>query len=366
MFLPSEAYVVYGFLIGVKLQPLLSQMKFRCKYQIWCIVNSLAILAERGIKKESDSLPDGISHHTAQLLGIMAVAILHDGEARAEILMLAQSQQEVNDKVPLTVNWEFIAERHGEIFSSRAASFVSALCRYGDHDEAVFEETVRLLRDELGGCIDWGDEDTENGPDIILKAKLHKLRDRYLRILDRFIRQMEEYAATLGARDVLYEWQIAGQGLRQLRSMPVIMRFDWAILNQAHRVCSLINLAMTDTMSWRMMAEKQAVLLPAPPRSLALPAPVEEGPDERPTRKYHHSKTEEWSKKDAAKMAGVGVRQLSNWEKKPPDSDYPGWEDPVPFTKWINNRKDKALMAIALKNSVSYKETATEKSMKKR
>ena len=366
MFLPSEAYVVYGFLIGVKLQPLLSQMKFRCKYQIWCIVNSLAILAERGIKKESDSLPDGISHHTAQLLGIMAVAILHDGEARAEILMLAQSQQEVNDKVPLTVNWEFVAERHGEIFSSRAASFVSALCRYGDHDEAVFEETVRLLRDELGGCIDWGDEDTENGPDIILKAKLHKLRDRYLRILDRFIRQMEEYAATLGARDVLYEWQIAGQGLRQLRSMPVIMRFDWAILNQAHRVCSLINLAMTDTMSWRMMAEKQAVLLPAPPRSLALPAPVEEDPDERPTRKYHHSKTEEWSKKDAAKMAGVGVRQLTNWDKKPPDSDYPGWEDPVPFTKWVNNRKDKALMAIALKNSVSYKETATEKSMKKR
>lgn len=367
MFSLSESYAVYGFFIGMKFKKnITSKLRWKCKYQIWSIVNLLAIIAERAIKKESDGLPDGISHHTAQLLAIMADAVLRNNEVRSEILMFDQSQEEVNEKAAVKMDWSFVQERHGVIFSSRAMSFVSALARYGEDDAAVFEKTVRIFKDELckGIELEWGDE--EDASDVLMNAKLHKLRDRYLRTLDRFVRQMEDYAASLGAGEVVKEWIEVGQELGKLRGIRVILKFDWEIQHQAHKVCHLINCAMSDTLTVHLMAVNNEMLLPAPPRSPSLPAPAGECPTPSPPRKYHRAKTDEWSKKAAAEMAGVGVRQLTNWDKKPPDPDYPGWEDPLSFTKWINNRKDKALMAIKLKNSVSYKETVTEKSMKKR
>lgn len=275
MFSLSESYAVYGFFIGKKFtKNLTSKLGWTCRYQIWSIVNLLAIIAERAIKKESDSLPDGISHHTAQLLAIMADAVLRNDEVRSEILMFDQSQEEVNEKAEVKVDWSFVQDRHGVVFSSRAKSFVSALARYGEDDAAVFEKTVRIFKDELckGIELEWGDE--EDASDVLMDAKLHKLRDRYLRTLDRFVRQMEDYAASLGAGEVVKEWIEVGQELRKLRGIRVILKFDWEIQHQAHKVCHLINYAMSDTLAVHLMAANKPAELSAPAAVPALPAPA--------------------------------------------------------------------------------------------
>ena len=83
-------------------------------------------------------------------------------------------------------------------------------------------------------------------------------------------------------------------------------------------------------------------------------------------KKQLHEKSplKEWTQNDAAKMLGITTRQLRRYKKSPPNN-WPGWEDPITLKKWLINQNDKSAMAIALKNSLPYKEGITEKSMKR-
>ena len=94
------------------------------------------------------------------------------------------------------------------------------------------------------------------------------------------------------------------------------------------------------------------------------PAPARNKENAKRKKQMHEkSHLKEWTQNDAAKMLGITTRQLRRYKKAPP-SNWPGWEDPITLKKWLINQNDKSAMAIALKNSLPYKEGITEKSMK--
>jgi len=82
-------------------------------------------------------------------------------------------------------------------------------------------------------------------------------------------------------------------------------------------------------------------------------------------RTYRKAATKDWTQKKAAALLGISERQLRSYAQKPPDAHWPGWEDPIALKQWLNQREDRDLMAQALSRSLSYRETATERSMRR-
>ena len=81
-------------------------------------------------------------------------------------------------------------------------------------------------------------------------------------------------------------------------------------------------------------------------------------------RTYDRSTIPCWSQKDAARLLGITPRQLRSYKSRPPDSDWPGWKDPVKLKTWANARNGGARMAQAIKHHLPLREGGvTERGM---
>ena len=81
-------------------------------------------------------------------------------------------------------------------------------------------------------------------------------------------------------------------------------------------------------------------------------------------RTHERSSIPNWRQKDAAALLGISTRQLRSYKTRPPDSDWPGWKDPVKLKIWLNARNGGARMAQAIKNHLPLREGGvTERGM---